>query len=182
MDRDVLERLATDRALGGLTADVESLLDAYAKVDPTAAKVAADIDRTVRLAREALGEQHPSSMPAFPVAGFMQIERWHKRVQRFTFAAGMAACLTIGLGLGRLSAPGNPSSPAGPMAGREYASVTRPPVQPPTAARPVESGGFWSVDRLRQLRDEAQTSAVDTPERNGRIPWLNWNRPADSRS
>jgi hypothetical protein len=190
MDRDVLERLATDRALGALSGDVKQLLDAYKRLDPAAATEADQIDTTVSMARAALAEKPPSSMPAFPVAGFQQIERWRRRVQQFTYAAGLAACLSIGLGLGRMTAPATPI----PVPGATGAEVVQKPEADASdsdgsddsgrtqLARSNPSGndaGFWSVERLMQQREqeEERVQAPSPSSPSIRVQWPRYNRP-----
>lgn len=175
MDREVLERLATDRAMGALSPDVEHLLTSYLQVDPACAAAAERISNTVTLARQALAEHQPSSMPAFPVAGFQQIERWQKRVQRFTFAAGMAACLTIGLGLGRLSNP-KPSVVQVVRAPQSTETVSAD-VRPEPAAIMPDRTGFWSVERLRRVREQAQAPGTARVQPEVKLPWLGINLP-----
>jgi anti-sigma factor RsiW len=144
MDRELIERLATDRALGALSADAGQLLDAYVQHDPAAAAVVNEIERTVGLARTVLRDEPVKSMPAFPVAGFAEIERWQRRTRRLRYVAGLAACVMVGLGLGRLSAPMRTEIvPSLPVTVVDATATVSP--------SPVESGGsFWSVDRMRQ--------------------------------
>jgi len=188
MTRDILERLTTDRAVGALTPDVEHLLEAYLKLDSASARTADEIGQTIHLAREALAEKVPSSMPAFPVAGFMQIERWRRRVRQFTYAAGLAACLSLGLGLGRLTAPA-PVIELAVADAPDSAQVVPgnvDEIQGPQASTPTElvrstspqdmSSGFWDVDRLRQLREQDRPQSRPQAYPGVRIQWpgVNW--------
>ncbi|HPZ97037.1 MAG TPA: hypothetical protein PL151_08210 [Phycisphaerae bacterium] len=190
MQRDVLERLAMDRAMGALSADVEQLLDAYQRLAPEAAATADEIERTVRLARAALAEKQPSSMPAFPVAGFQQIERWRRRVRQFTYAGGLAACLTIGLGLGRMTVPVASAPVPGPSAVEivqtsdthesDFANATEPkPTQFARSDSNDNDAGFWSVERLLQKREQEQ-ERLPTPNQSSpsiQVQWPRYYRP-----
>jgi hypothetical protein len=119
----------------------------------------------------------------------MQIERWRKRVQRLTYAAGLAACLSLGLGIGRLSAPASEITVAGPDHGDavqlvdsrtghtdSHGTYTGDDVlvrsNPPDAER-----GFWSVDRLIQQREQDQAQPRNQPSHDIRLPLSGWNRP-----
>lgn len=185
MDRDVLERLATDRALGALTPEVEHLLDSYLQLDASAAETAGQIGQTVGLAREALAEQPPSSMPAFPVAGFLQIERWRRRVQRFTYVAGLAACLSLGLGIGRLTAPAPvgyvEASDAGQAVQLADASASGQVDEEAAGTGDLvrsdaSDTGFWSVERLMQQRED-QLQPGNPPAQDIRSLLRGWNLP-----
>lgn len=175
MNRDVLERLATDRALGALPPDVQVLFDAYAQLDPQAASATGEIDQTVGLARHALADQPASSMPAFPTAGFLQIEQWRRRMVRLTYAAGLAACLTIGLGLGRATAPAEPPRQVYVQVPVPQALARAP--KPASASTVRDSSDFWSVDRLRQQREQVQADAAGPTIRRIELPWLGWQQP-----
>lgn len=186
MDREVLERLATDRALGALTPDVERLLEAYLRLDSPSAAAAGEIERTVELARASLGEKQPSSMPAFPVAGFMQIERWHRRVRQVTYGVGLAACLVLGIALGRLAVPATdgqakpgygPTILASKDGGLGVVSPQTNGLPPLAKSETQDAGGFWSVQRLRQQREQDQVAPANGSEPAIRIQWPTWNRP-----
>jgi anti-sigma factor RsiW len=67
MDRETVNRLMLDRALGALPADCEILLAEYLQTHPEVAADASEIEATASLARKALAEPVPTHMPAFPV-------------------------------------------------------------------------------------------------------------------
>lgn len=145
MDTETLERLATDRALGAMNADVEELFDACMRRDAAASRVADETRRTVEIAREAMREHPPSSMPAFPLEGFKQIDRWRRRVAAMGYAAGLAACLIIGIFIGRPSSPGATPRPVVHVS---------PPAAVPVVQR-ADEDGFWSIERLLKQREQS---------------------------
>ncbi len=168
MDRDFIERLATDRALGALPKDVEQLFDAYVQHDAEAAKSVQDVHRTVGLARTALADEEIKSMPAFPVAGFAEIEAWRGRLRRAGGLAAMAACLVLGLGVGRWSSPTPTAPPADALVSRALVSaVDVAPMNAAQADPAVDRGGYWSIERLKAHFERTDRQAVrqsTTPE------------------
>ncbi len=175
MDRESLERLATDRALGGLTPEAGQLLEAYIACDPQAAAIVRGIDTTVQAARRVLREPAPSSLPAFPVAGFMQIERWRRRIRVLTYAGALAACVLLGVGLGRLHAPTPSNQP-------QQIAETHQPASPIAEAnanpgRYASEAGFWSIERLRKQRDQMEAKPTRTADKTIDQQWRQALKP-----
>lgn len=136
----------TDRALGALSPDVASLLDAFLEREPRAADFAREIEGTVGLARTALAGEAVSSMPAFPIEGLRQIARWRRRARWTGYVTGLAACLLVGLGIGTWMA-GAPASPSSPV---QIVAAYAGPAQPIVGNVAADRNGFWSAERWRQ--------------------------------
>ena len=129
MNKEVLERLLMDRAVGELPPDVEVLLEDHLDEHPEARKEAVAIGETVRLARQALAGQPAEVLPAREPA-------WY----RPSWAWGMAACFVGGLCLGLLGARGGKTQPA--------VSASLPNGDRPMVTT-VSEPGFWSARRFR---------------------------------
>ena len=97
MNKETLDALLIDRALGALSPDTEALLDAYLEHDPdTTIRMEQTLD-SVNLARMALQDETPAPLPVFNAPRLVR----RRRQIRYTLqAAGMAATLMIGLTLG----------------------------------------------------------------------------------
>jgi anti-sigma factor RsiW len=163
MERDVLERLITDRALGGLSGDVEKLLEAYLAREPAHVRMVEETMQTVELARHAMRGPLPSSMPAFPVAGFAQIERWRRRVRQVGLVAGLAACVVLSFWIGRFSIvrqAATPSTIAVPTVKSD--STSSPPTMLARGTKTSEDS-FWSYEGIRA---RAELSRSHTPPRS----------------
>jgi anti-sigma factor RsiW len=158
MNRDVLERLAADHALGALPPDVGHLLECHLAREPELALAADEIERTVRLARTVLAEHAPSSMPAFPVSGFEQIARWHRQVGRVIRAAALAACVAVGIGIGRFSMPAASSS--APVQPIQVVSAAPVPTHRSAVGAAGDEGGYWSVSRMRSQYERLDRRAA----------------------
>lgn len=166
MDRDVLERLITDRALGTLAPDAAALLDAYLEREPEAARLRDEIEGAVQLTRQVLAEDTISSMPAFPIDGLRQIERWRRRVRWTGYITGLAACLVIGVGIGTWMA-------AQSAAATGSVRIVENRVSPPPLSIGNEMvdndvtghDGFWSAERWRQRATDLK------PVDKGNITW-----------
>ncbi|MGD0813435.1 MAG: hypothetical protein ABSA83_07515 [Verrucomicrobiota bacterium] len=128
MKSDVLERLLIDRASGELAPDVEELLEAHLEREPAARKEAAEIEDTLRLARQAMAGQKVVKLPETRPA-------WRGP----SWAWAMAACFACGLLLGIFAMRGRIAAP-------RIASV---PSQSTPAITTADESGFWSVRRLR---------------------------------
>jgi hypothetical protein len=166
MDREVLERLAIDRTLGELPGDTVELLDAYLQVDRQARMIARDIEGTVSIARTALADKAPSSIPPFPLARYQAAEQWQRRVRRLTVGGAMVACVLVGLGLGRLT-EFRPIA-ATPSSVNNDASLQVMPVAPVDSSAELvrsdsDSQSFWSIERIRREYERAEKQAIRRP-------------------
>lgn len=136
MNLELLEPLLRDRALGELSPAVAALLDAHLASDPAAARRAAELADTIRVARTA------AAIPLEPPRRPLDLARLHgqsaipRTTGRRTEVLALAACLALGL--------------AGGWLFRASRTVATPPtviaVVTPRATEP--SGHFWSVSHF----------------------------------
>jgi anti-sigma-K factor RskA len=161
MNRELLERLAIDHAVGAMPPDTEQLFSECLRTDPQAAELVRSLEQTLALARDVTKGKAPHSLPAFPQSDLERAEIWHRRARKMVGIGALAACLAIGLGLGRLSAP----TAAKP--GALSPVVVLKAGQEPARAAGSEPG-FWSVQRFRER---------STPEVPGRSRPLIWHSP-----
>jgi hypothetical protein len=179
LERERIERLAIDQALGALDEDVDALLAVYLERDPDAARLAAAFIDTTLLTRRALvqGERradpHATPLPPFPADRLRASTPGRTRLMRLTRAAAvMAACLLMGLllgaGLGRragISPARLPvvrhMPPAPPV--NDTSLAHSPPGGPLFGAPLRETAGsdLWSTRRLvaRAGSQQGRTSA-----------------------
>lgn len=169
MDGEVLDRLLMDRALGGLSPDVEVLLAAYLEQTPTAAARAGDYNAAADAARRVLRGDGPATLPPFPAVRLHRVAEARRRLRLVRHVAGLAAALVLGVGLGaglfRAQAPrGGTVTPVG--GDRPFAAADERPA----------TGDFWSAARLyERARHMRQTrsarwiwdSAVSRPRVGG---------------
>lgn len=178
MDRQALERLLTDHALGELDADVEQLLLGYLATDPAAAELAREYQDVTGLARQALAAGPAAKLPPFPAERLREAQRprpkrlaWPGRVRG---VLALAASVLLGLGAGwmwfRQAAPA-------PVGGKPEVIVKviertiRVPERVPDAAKATPGdSAFWSVGSL------AKHAA---PRRRGDAARLLWSSPVE---
>lgn len=152
MDAETLERLLMDRALGGLTADVEDLLAACLERDAEAAARAREFEAAAVAARQVLRSRAPAALPPFPAARIHKLEQARRRLAWVRSVAGVAASLIIGVGLGSwlfTSPAAVPSDGTTPVLVRHGVGAKAPDAQP-------KSEGFWSVSRLVEQARRAE--------------------------
>jgi anti-sigma factor RsiW len=157
MNRDTLERLMMDRALGELEPDIGELLDAHLKNDPQAANEVREITETLLLAKRAFTR---ASEPALPAPIFdhriLAFPNRPPAARRVLYRiSGMAACVATGAFLGILLArqsvlPSAPKTPSEAVAPAIMAS---------------SEPGFWSARRLRLGQATLPMAA------NARVVW-----------
>lgn len=145
MDREVLERLLMDRALGALAPDVVAVLDAYVAMDAAAAARAREFDAAALAARQVLGLAM-AEVPPFPAARLARIDRTRRQLVLIRNVAGLAAAIVLGMVVGAWG-----FKPAAPVAGPTVVLVA-----PRTAE--AESGGFWSRERWLAAAQAARPS------------------------
>lgn len=145
MDTETLDRLLMDRALGALSPDVETLVAAYLQHDENAAQRAREFGSAADAARDVLRESATVALPPFPAVRVQALERARHRLVWVRNAAGLAAAVVIGVGLGFGLAPRPP--------------VERP-ASPPSAlyAAAPPGRGFWSVSNLVNEAQAARRS------------------------
>jgi len=154
MDGETLDRLLMDRALGGLSPDVEALLTAYLGQAPAAAARAGDYAAAADAARRVLRSDRPAALPPFPAIRLHQVAEARRRLRVVRRVASLAAALVLGVGLGaglfRSQAPrGGTVAPVG-VGDHLAVDIERP-----------AAGEFWSATRLyERTRHMRQTSSA----------------------
>lgn len=167
MDKDMLERLMMDQALGALPPDVEALLTAFLADRPQDQRSGERIALTVAAARRALVEPPSARLKAFPRE---EIDRRYRLRRRWEWAGritGLAACILIGFGLhAAWNLRGAGSSPNPGSVG------TLVDASAPSAHRPAQGAaavdGFWSwkqvYERAHERRREPARRVIwDSP-------------------
>lgn len=152
MNQEILERLLIDRAAGELPPDTTALLEDYLAGKKELAAEAAQIEETMRLAKQAMaGSRTPVLPPMRPTVKLTVIDGGKKSTQRLPYwAYGMAACFAAGLMLGLLAMRG----------GNLPTAVVIKTEQPAAAAvvkAPSAEPGFWSLARLQSVKHVAAT-------------------------
>jgi hypothetical protein len=189
MNREVLDRLLADRALGALEPDVCELLNAWLDHDADADKRAREFSLATDLASRALGTvADETPLPPFPATLLAHAERSQRRLRIITRAASLAACLLLGITVGAwavrppvaadgssagassadgssagASSAGGPAVVRGASAGGT-ATAARPPCF--VQATPRAEQGFWSV---RRYCEQAQKAG---PARPPHVEWF----------
>ncbi len=155
MDKETLDRLMIDRAVGALDADVETLLDTYLEQAGVSAEQYSSTCEVIRLSKDLLKTEGESVLPAF--RGPKSVRN---RQRQFVIlqTTGIAAMLLIGFFIGR-----------GRVADNE--PVLKCPVVVSVASAPSDSdSGIWSINRFRKLSTSHRrstwkwTSPVRQPE------------------
>jgi hypothetical protein len=148
MNRETLDRLLVDRALGALDADSCELLAAYLVHDGDAAKRAEEFALAAELARGALGAACDSPLPdgephlpPFPAARLARVERSRRRLLIITRAASLAACLLLGIAVGAWAVRPGASGPSPLIRARSASEGQSLAPRPPgTAVTPSTRG------------------------------------------
>jgi hypothetical protein len=166
MKPETLESLLLDRALGELSPPVAALLDEHLARDHAAARQAEVLAATLQLARRADPGPVQSVSGSLPDGPWLRRAAWQVRWRNNLLRLGqLAACLLLGVFLGRAirpheasAAPGRPPLiVAAPVAGVAAASTTK----------------FWSMTR----RVAEQTSTSRRSGSPGRDDPLRWESP-----
>ena len=166
IDREILERLLIDRALGGLPPDVDALLDDYLASDPAAAAEAEKLARTADLAQRALAPPEGANQYPLPPLALRSRRVTVRRVAGR--AAALAACLLIGLVLGIGLSP----TPAVVETTAPVATVSVGEESEPAAA--TYTSEIWSAQRFREAlarprRSEVRRLVWDSPTKLPRL-------------
>ena len=147
MNKETLDALLIDRALGALPPDTEALLAAYLAQNPAAA---VDLEQTlevVGIARDTLDAEPSALLPEFRAPRTARRRRQYRYTLQF---AGMAAMLAIGLTVGRH------------LSG---ASTVRPPtsigVAVQTGPTLSSENGIWSISAYLRERQAARSARPD---------------------
>ncbi|MGB9624432.1 MAG: hypothetical protein ACPMAQ_06170 [Phycisphaerae bacterium] len=153
MDRETLQRLKLDRALGVLSPDCEALLTAYLRERPAEASDLQEMEETVKLARRALRDEAPTRLPEFPAERLRRAARSEWRRKTVRNLTGIAASMLIGFGL---RAAWFPATEPG-RGGETIPVVAQGRIEPEGKADSREAG-FWSAHRLHERRAAVQPS------------------------
>ena len=154
MNRDAIERLLIDRALGSLDPDTRELLEAYLEHDKAAAASARVLMAVADLARQAMPASGAEPVPLpLPRSILAQAYLGPRRIRLVRLVDSMAACLLLGIGVGAWIA-----RPARTVVERPQASAAM--VANPPQARLTKHGctGLWSLKRLYEERRESEPS------------------------
>ncbi|MBN2161980.1 MAG: hypothetical protein JXR25_16615 [Pontiellaceae bacterium] len=131
MDKDIMDRLLMDRALGVLDPDVEALLEYYLARHPDAADCDRKTAELVSLSREVLrADGEREALPACPSVP----RRRMVLLQPLGIAAALAVCFLIGQQFAAVPPSGEVASTAVPVSSR-MDDVIAP------------STGIWSLRR-----------------------------------
>jgi hypothetical protein len=160
MDDETLQRLMLDDSLGALSDDIRSLLaECIEAAGAPAAARAAQYRRTVDDARAAMVQPSGAALPPFPAARLRREALTIRRRRAAGRIAALAACLVLGLGLGRLVF-GRADVPA-----PAPAAITVAQVAAPAAPAPQAVTEFWSSSRL------AARAMAARPEAPLKVTW-----------
>jgi hypothetical protein len=163
MEVEILERLLMDRALGGLSPDVEALLAAHLAHNAGAAGRAREFEAAAIAARQVLNSGGPLALPHFPAAQIRGLERTRRQLVLVRNVAGIAASVIVGIGLGVAFFRGPAARPE---------TVPTPIAIVATAGPAAPRGEFWSAQRLYEKSRRTEhpdavrliwDSAVSTP-------------------
>jgi len=172
MNPETLESLLLDRALGELSPPVTALLDEHLARDPAAARQAAGLAETLQLAhRAAIGSVQPEPR-VLPVGPWLHRAvgqaRWRKNLLGLT---QLAACLVLGIVLGRAIRPESPVPVQSPPAVMGWAPVS--------LAAAGSQTKFWSLaSRVAEqrsgsvrprVRDASDQSLWESPFKMPRV-------------
>jgi hypothetical protein len=151
MNDATLERLMMDAALGALNDDVQELLMAHLEGNEKKAREARELQKLIRVAKEAMSGDFPAQPALHAVRRRFKIERavtWGGRV------TAMAACLLIGFGIARMR-------PAKPIEVIAAEKPLAPPAVAVSDARSAGDGELWSTQRI--LRNAIEVNRNEKP-------------------
>ncbi len=153
MDRETLQRLKLDQALGVLSPDCEALLTAFIRERPADASDLQEMEKTVRLARRVLRDETPTRLPEFPAERLRRAARSEWRRKTMRNLTGIAASMLIGFGLRAAWFPATEAS----RSGKSVPVVAQGRFEFEGKADSHEAG-FWSAHRLHEQRAAVQPS------------------------
>lgn len=160
MKPEDLEPLLLDRALGELSPAVTELLEQHLARDPKAARQAATYTATLAFAREAVGL--PTSTVSLRPLDHDRLRRAERRARwrsHLGEGAKLAACIALGLVLGR-TILANEKSPPSPIN----------PVLAAAPAVPAAGSKFWSVTNL-EIEHRLQSARRERRKTNYKLQW-----------
>jgi len=170
MTKKQLEELLIDRALGGLDEHCAELLDAYTREKPAVSYQSSELAEMVSLARQAMNTNRAriGTLPPFPGARIRRELRGRRVARHAGAAAALAACLSLGILIGR---SGGPPSEQPPVPNAH--AVTRPTVHTPAEPQAAPLSGL-----ARQMIEQRLAQAQSPPQPRRRIQWSDLVRGA----
>lgn len=153
MNKESLERLLIDRALGELSPEVDELLNEQLGANPEKARIATEFMETVTLARALI--KRPAAMSAFRPPLRATVRR--RRVTRvFAMAASFALGAAVTFWATRTA--------TAPVVRNVTFSKSAPATSRPTSAaaeRAVRTLPFWSNQRIYALASAARQPTIE---------------------
>jgi len=163
LNRETLERLLIDRALGALSADVDELLASHLEHDRAADHEARKLALTVETTRQAF-QQDSRSLPAFPAEQLRGVQRRRRRLMIAGGGAALSGAVAAGLMLGSvLFGPSSQTSVEQTQPRQVADSVTPIRVRAEEPQPQPAAAGFWSARRWREraaARQRQETTSV----------------------
>ena len=166
MKPETLETLLLDRVLGELSPPVAALLDEHLAREPAAARQAAVLAETLQLAHHAVAGSARPEPRSLPDGQWLHRAAWQARWRKNLLGlAQLAACLVLGIVLGRATRPASPEPVQSPPA-----MMVRAPV---SLAATGSQTKFWS---LASRAAEQRSASVRSRGRDGGDVLL-WESP-----
>jgi len=163
MNPETLESLLLDRALGELSPPVAALLEEHLARDPAAARRAAALAETLHLARRSIADTTPTpALRSRTDLNWFRRAAWQARRQgNLIGLAKLAACLVLGIILGRAISP-EPTSP-------ETTRLATIVAAPAATANPGSHPKFWSLARAGEQRGAISRAGLN--DRGSQVLW-----------
>ncbi len=166
MERETIERLAIDHALGELSADAAALFEAYLAEHTDARQWAKPMIETCDRTREAIERK---TQPSEPIAWREPVRLRFNRVAIARWAAVIALSALVGITIGRWSKPQEIPRPETVVV-RTAATETGPDGWQRVLNEPQQ--GFWQSKALAMLQSQPQ----QTPTRPTASESSLWDR------
>ena len=155
MKPEIIERMLIDRALGALEPDTDALLDAYLEKEPALKNLAAGIDETVLLTKQAMPIPKLAGLPPLKARPFPSPESRFRFPSALLWPAGIAAAFFLGLSLSVLIPRQNTTL----ISDMRPATETRPAIAVTPSNNAAAPQGFWSIKRLASLTPNSSAPA-----------------------
>jgi len=155
MEREIIERLAMDAALGELNEDAAALLDAYLTEHPEMRQWAQQMTAVCTRTQEAISEKTQPKEPPAPIARHLRIH-WAAPLR---WAAVVAVSFAVGAGVSRQLKPE-------PVVSRPTVAVATARDAGPRSWQEVltdSSGGFWQAKAAALWQSKPQRTTRPLP-------------------
>jgi hypothetical protein len=153
MNRESLERLLIDRALGQLSPDVDELLTEQLAVNPDAGRTAEELTAVVALATAVIKRPPATGILPLPLSTLV-------RAERVTRIFAMAASFAVGAGFAAWVTRAT-TEPALQNVVSQTSPQLRAPARPPTVEHAIRTLPFWSNERIYVLASAAKQSNAE---------------------